>query len=206
MRYAFYFDQSKCIACNACTVACKDFYQVNPGPVRWRRQETYENQSVGRVFQNFVMSCNHCDEPACKTACPVNAIVQRPDGIVIIDRDKCEGITACILACPFSAPHIATDKQEPDKRESWIIDHPAQKCHMCWERLDKGLKPVCVNACPVYALDCDDVDEIKSKYKDAVRLNKKEFGYAYSNNDDETTGPNLYVKPSPTLKITKLNK
>lgn len=206
MRYAFYFDQSKCIACNACTVSCKDYNQVNPGLVRWRKQETHENQSIGRVYQNFVMSCNHCEKPACKEACPVQAIVKRPDGIVIIDRNKCEGITACIMACPFSAIHIASDKQEPKKKESWLIEHPAQKCHMCFERIDAGLKPVCVDACPVYALDCDTDENLKEKYGNPQRLNKENFNYAYSNNDDETTEPNFYIKEGSLLKITKLEK
>ena len=46
------------MACNACTVACKDWNQVNPGPVRWRVQETHE--LAGPVFDNLSMACNHC--------------------------------------------------------------------------------------------------------------------------------------------------
>ena len=41
IQYAFYFDQTRCMSCNSCTVACKDWNQVEPGPVAWRKQFTY---------------------------------------------------------------------------------------------------------------------------------------------------------------------
>ena len=42
------------------------------------------------------MSCYHCVEPACLTACPVDAIVKRQeDGIVIVDEEKCLGFDSC---------------------------------------------------------------------------------------------------------------
>ena len=62
------------------------------------------------------------------------------------------------------------------------------------------------DACPVYALDCDTDENLKEKYGDPHRLNKENFSYAYSNNDDETTGPNFYIKEGSLLKITKLDK
>jgi anaerobic dimethyl sulfoxide reductase subunit B (iron-sulfur subunit) len=36
MQYGFYFDQTRCVGCNTCSVSCKDFNQINPGHVRWR--------------------------------------------------------------------------------------------------------------------------------------------------------------------------
>ncbi|ELP1634617.1 DMSO reductase, partial [Salmonella enterica] len=34
----------------------------------------------------------------------------------------------------------------------------AEKCSMCYERLDIGMNPACVNACPVGALSIIDLD------------------------------------------------
>ncbi len=110
MQLGFYFDQSRCIGCNACSVACKDWNQVNPGPVRWRRQQNYENGNS--VFENLTMSCNHCEEPACMNACPYNAITKTDDGIVYVDRNTCQGALSCVTACPFAKPQVAEDKQE----------------------------------------------------------------------------------------------
>lgn len=207
MRRTFYYDQSRCMSCNACTVACKDWNQVNPGPVRWRRQETYEVQEGEGLSKlhlyNLSMSCNHCEKPACKEACSVGAIMKREDGVVYVDKTKCEGLTACIMACPFSAPHIAEDKQEPTKSSAWKIDHPMQKCDFCRTRLDEGKQPVCVAACPANALDSGDFFEMLKKYPDAQPLSVKQYPYAYSNNKDEGTRPSFLIKRRKIMKIVK---
>ena len=197
MQYGFFFDQSRCIGCNACTVSCKDWYQVNPGPVRWRNQQNYENGKS--VFENLSMACNHCAEPACVTACGVNAISKTDKGMVIVDRSKCTGLLSCVTACPFSSPHIALDKQEPAKRESWQIDHPMQKCNYCWERVNDGERPVCVAACPVHALDYGDMEELRWRHPEAVQLNKEDFPYAFSNDTD--TKPSFLIKKRKDIDI-----
>lgn len=201
MRMAFFFDQSRCMGCNTCTVACKDYYNVNPGPVRYRTQWTHESDDGVGGFYSLVMSCNHCENPACMTACPVDAISKRDDGIVIVDRDKCEDIQACILACPYAAPGVADDKQEPEKQSTWVVNHPMQKCNMCAELLDKGEKTVCERACPVHAIEIGDYDDLMKKYPDAEPLTPEKFPYAWMNND-ENTMPSLLIRPKRKLTIT----
>ena len=193
-QLAFYFDQTRCGACNACTVACKDWNQINPGPAAWRKQFTYENEDG---FFPFSFGCNHCDEPACVTACSYGAITKGDNGIVTINRDKCQSLKACMSACPFAKPVMADDKQEPNPLVSWQVNHPVQKCTMCsTDRLNVGLKPVCVLSCVGRALDIGTVEEIQSKYPDAVRLNPTDFPYAYVNNQNDTK-PNLFIRKIP---------
>lgn len=195
-QYAFYFDQSRCGACNACTVACKDWNQVNPGPVAWRKQFTFENENG---FFPLAFGCNHCDKPACLTACSFEAITKDENGIVVVDRNKCQGLQACISACPFAKPQIAGDKQEPNPLVGWKVRHPMQKCNMCLaDRLSNGLKPVCISSCVGRALDMGTVEYITSKYPGAVRLNPNDFPYAYINNRDDTV-PNLFIKKLPNV-------
>lgn len=203
MQLGFYFDQTRCIGCNACTVSCKDWNQVNPGPVRWRKQENHEKNNGVSVFENLTMSCNHCEEPACLTACAANAITKTDKGIVIVDRNKCQALKACITACPFAAPHIADDLQEPKKGENWVVDHPMQKCKYCWERIEDGNSPVCVSACPVRALDYGDIDDLQRKYPDAVRMNPTDFPYAYVNNTNDTK-PSFFIKKRTNLVISEV--
>lgn len=200
-RWAFYFDQSRCIGCNACTVACKDWYGVNPGPVRYRTQTTYETDEAP-FFQSLVMSCNHCEEPACMKACAAGAISKRSDGIVVIDRSKCQELKSCLSACPFDAPGVADDKQEPVKgNEKWAYSHPMQKCNMCHDLLDKGEKTICERSCVGHAIEVGDYDELMAKHAGAVQLNITQFPYAYKNGNNTSTGPSLLIKPRKSLII-----
>lgn len=208
MQYGFYFDQSRCIGCNACTVSCKDWNAVNPGPVRWRNQENHETVRGVSVFENLTMSCNHCAEPACLPKCPYGAITKnRDNGIVTVSRSACQGALECIKACPYSAIKQADDIQEPTPDADWSIDHPVQKCTYCQrDRVSKGQSPVCVAACPVRALDWGDVEEIKRKYPSAVQLNETDFPYAYSNANASVTDtkPSFYITKRKTMVVSKL--
>lgn len=205
MRMAFYFDQSRCMGCNSCTVACKDWYNVNPGPVRYRKHNTYETDGAG-AFYSFVMSCNHCENPACMAACGAGAITKRSDGIVTVDRSKCQDLRACITACPFSEPGIADDKQEPLSQDTWKVSHPMQKCNMCVELQDKGELPICVRACPAHAIEVGDYDELMRNHPGAEGLTIDKYPYAWTNNGDTSTGPSLIVKPRKSLTISGPNK
>jgi anaerobic dimethyl sulfoxide reductase subunit B (iron-sulfur subunit) len=209
MRMAFFFDQSRCMGCNACTVACKDYYDVNPGPVRYRKQFTKEIDDGIGGFYSFVMSCNHCEKPACVAACGAQAISKREDGIVVVDRSKCAGLLDCITACPFAEPGIADDKQEPaiQHQETWQVPHPMQKCNMCVELQDKGEKPICVRACPTHAIEVGDYDALLAAHPDAEPLTVEKYPYAWLNAAGVAdTGPSMLVKPRKKLVITGKNK
>ncbi len=201
MRRAFYYDQSRCMACNACTVACKDCNGILPGPVRWRYQRTYGDETANYEAQknlryyNLSIACNHCKEPACLTACTSGAVSKRDDGVVFVDRTKCIGLLSCIQACPYGKPQIAGDKQEPERNASWSVAHPMQKCDFCRSRIDSGKQPICVAACPNHALDSGDYDELLAKYPGAVQLSKSAFPYAYPDGyGADTTQPSFLIK------------
>ena len=193
-QYAFYFDQSRCMSCNSCTVACKDWNQVEPGPVAWRKQFTYEENGG---FFPLSMGCNHCSDPACVKGCGVGAVIKdAATGIVYVDRAKCQSLQGCIKACPFGKTLIAKDKQEStdlQAQNGWQIAHPMQKCDMCRERVSKGEKPACVASCVGRALDWGTLEYIVSEYPDAVRMNPSEFPYAYVNSTTDTQ-PNFFVR------------
>ena len=158
MQFGFYFDQSRCIGCYACVVACKDWHDIQDKAVSWIRLLTFENGKYPDVSVHFlVVNCHHCAEPACVEACPVNAIHKRAqDGTVVIDRESCLGIDTCDRcreACPYHVPQFGS---EPNAR--------AQMCDFCLDRWAQNRKPVCVEACPVQALDAGPMDELKAKY------------------------------------------
>jgi len=83
-------DLGRCIGCHSCMVACKSEQNTAPanspllfkgGNVQrplhlsYRWVVVQEGGTYPSVWRTFVTSsCNHCQSPACKAACPVDAI------------------------------------------------------------------------------------------------------------------------------------
>ena len=139
--YAFTHDPQRCLMCYSCEVACKQWKGIAPGTFKLRR--VYETTSgtfpsVTRTFHS--VACQHCAEPPCIAACPPGAISKRADdGIVVVDREKCDGCRQCLEACPFGAPEFDQDGV-------------LQLCDLCLDRLAEGGRPICSDACPTGAL------------------------------------------------------
>ena len=144
-QYGFYYDAGRCIQCRTCELACKGTRGLESG-VKWRRVvETWDGEypDVTRTF--FSLACMHCDKPACAAVCPTGAIIKRAeDGIVVVDRDKCNGCQDCLPACPYGVPQFGADGV-------------MQKCDFC---IETGRKPACVISCPAEALRSGTIDEL----------------------------------------------
>jgi len=114
--------------------------------IKWRRvieKWSGEFPNVTRTF--FSRACMHCGKPACEAVCPTYAISKRAeDGIVVIDRDKCNGCQECFLVCPYIVPQFGADGT-------------MQKCDFC---IEQGIEPACVSHCPAEALHCGTTDEL----------------------------------------------
>jgi tetrathionate reductase subunit B len=150
-RYAMLIDVRRCIGCNACTVACKQEFGVAPGV--WRTWiKAIEKGRYPDVSISFLpLMCNHCERPSCVTVCPVLATYKREDGIVVIDPHRCIGCRYCMAACPYSMRFLNPKSG------------CAQKCDWCAARVDKGLQPACVEACPTGALIFGDLADKNSE-------------------------------------------
>ena len=99
------------------------------------------------VMQHVTSACHHCLQPACLTACPVNAYEKNSiTGIVKHLDDQCFGCQYCTLACPYEVPKYHHGKG--------IV----RKCDMCSTRLAVGEAPACVQACPHQAIAIKLVD------------------------------------------------
>jgi len=181
-RMGFYFDQTRCTGCHACAVACKDWHDIDAGPVNWLRIESIEKGRYPELFLAYLFSpCFHCANPACVLACPVDAISKREsDGIVTVDGDKCLGKeecnTLCLNACPWNAPQFGPE-----------AGARMQKCDLCLERLEQGQQPICVEACPMYAVEVGPLEQLQAKYGSTTEA----AGFAYS----ERFQPSVIFRP-----------
>jgi anaerobic dimethyl sulfoxide reductase subunit B (iron-sulfur subunit) len=178
---AFYFDQTRCIGCLACIVACKQWHDVPAGPARWRRVLTVEKGSYPDLFVAFLSTgCLHCAEPSCAGACPFDAITKRDnDGVVVVDQEECVGADSCgrpcLEACPYDAPQFGAEENPK-----------IQKCGFCLDRWPDGKLPICVAACPTRAMDAGPIEEIRARYG----TNTEAVGFTYS----EKLGPSIVLK------------
>ena len=159
MQLGFYFDQTRCTGCFACCVACKDWNDIPAGPANWIRVLCGEEGVFPEVFVSYLIAlCYHCANPHCVLACPVGAITKREsDGIVVVDPEKCLGNrecrTLCLNACPWDIPQFGPEENAR-----------MQKCDLCMERWADKKKPICVEACPMRALDAGPLEELKTRY------------------------------------------
>lgn len=157
MQLAFLIDQSRCSGCFTCVVACRQWHSSELEVTAWRRVEAIEEgtfPNVGVTF--FSLSCLHCRKPSCLSACPAGAISKRDeDGLVLVNPQRCVGEMQCGLcreACPFHLPQF-------NPRH----DFRMEKCDFCAERLDQGKGPICVEACPMEALDWGPFDVLMKR-------------------------------------------
>ena len=161
-RYGMLIDTTQCIGtnCRRCEEACKkenglkldDLNLSDNSIFDQTRRTNANNYTIVNKFNNpdkpdndiFVkFQCMQCNEPACASACLVNAFTKTPEGSVVYNKDVCIGCRYCMVACPFYAP--AYDYFD-------AFTPKVSKCTMCFDRIKEGKKPACVDICPKEAI------------------------------------------------------
>lgn len=146
------YDSTRCVGCLSCELACAESHHLPEPKVEPKvglvRKTTEFQRSVINVFNTskgeaYVRNqCMHCNEPACAAACLTQAMYKTKEGPVIWREDKCMGCRYCMVSCPFDVPKFEYNSPNPK----------IQKCDMCYDRLEKGQKTACTEACPAEAL------------------------------------------------------
>jgi len=149
IRNSLLIDFDLCIGCKACEVACKQENNIPVGPKWMSVIQVGPKEVGGKLIMSFIpMRCMHCEKPPCLDACPTGAIMKRNDGIVLINPALCIGCKRCIEVCPFGIPQI--------NPETGI----AEMCKLCMDRLEEGLDPACVLACPTKAITFGNINSL----------------------------------------------
>jgi len=160
MNLAFHVDTRYCTGCKTCQLACKDKNELPVGQL-WRRvYEVSEGgwEPRGKAWlhsvtaYNISISCNHCQKCICEEVCPVKAYSRDENGIVTIDQNRCMGCKYCAWACPYGAPQFNP------------LTGRMGKCDFCRDRIEEGLPPVCVEACPMRVLSWGDRKELELRF------------------------------------------
>jgi anaerobic dimethyl sulfoxide reductase subunit B (iron-sulfur subunit) len=147
-QLGFYLDLDRCVQCHACEIACKAHNGVELG-IKWRQVVgMWTGKYPDLIHRTITYSCMHCGVPDCLEACPTGAIIKRTeDGIVLVDRELCNGCGVCAEVCPYGVPQFGQDG---------IM----QKCDLCVDRLVQGKQPACVATCPSEALRFGKLEEL----------------------------------------------
>ncbi|MDO8989861.1 MAG: hydrogenase 2 operon protein HybA [Sideroxyarcus sp.] len=176
------FDSTLCIGCKACVSACKDANNMPPefstpeqlwdtpldisgktlNVIKVYQDGTCEHKDVEKDgFAFMKVSCLHCVDPSCVSACPVSAMTKDPvTGIVGYDKDACIGCRYCVAACPFGVPRFQYDTPVPQ----------ISKCQLCKHRMGDGHYAACAEVCPTGATLYGKVKDLHAEAKRRVAL------------------------------------
>lgn len=181
VQHGFHFNADNCIACHACESACSEKNNLPPH-LAFRKVGYIEGGSYPDVWRmNVSMACNHCENPVCLKACPTRAYTKYAEyGAVLQDPDICFGCGYCTWVCPYNAPQL-----DP-------VNGQVEKCNMCVDRLEQGLKPACVAACLGNALEFGVIDTLPAG-REQVRLDIPGFP------DPSISRPNIRFEQKRSL-------
>jgi formate dehydrogenase iron-sulfur subunit len=174
----FFTDTTVCIGCKACEVACKEWNQLpaaNGGAttlsgdsydntrrldgLHWRHVKFVEQFTPDRSQGRWLLMsdvCKHCVRAGCLEVCPTGAIIRTEFDTVVIQSDVCNGCRDCIAACPFGVIDMNP------------VSGTAQKCTLCYDRMQVGLEPACAKACPTDSIQFGPIAELKTRARARV--------------------------------------
>src|SRR4030042_6993924 len=155
-----FIDTSKCTACRACMVSCKQWHSLPAEDTTFTGTYTNppdlsgatltllkftEAEVGGKLrFLFFNDRCRHCENPTCRVACPLvpKAIKRKASGMVYINPAQCHpdlcstnDIKPCQQACPFKndGNPMGIPKMGYVKDGSTVLT-VMKKCDFCYNR------------------------------------------------------------------------
>lgn len=215
-RWAMVVDQAKCTGCGHCVLACKANNDINPD-MAWSR--IVEGPPVGDQPTFLPVQCMHCKDAPCVNICPVKATYHRPDGIVMMNYERCIGCRYCEMACPYGARAFNWEAFEernpavPEWGQPDVARRPrgvVEKCSFCYQRIDLGLErgltpgvdpeatPACVGACAYGARVFGDLNDPESPVSKVLAGH-----HSFRLREELGTEPRIYYLPVRSALATE---
>ncbi len=182
-KWAMVIDVKACIGCRRCVYACVEennigresgftyiqVLEMEPGKIELESAKL-DYEEAGRPDKWYMpVQCMHCAKPTCVYGCPVIATWKEPDGIVVIDYDKCIACRNCMITCPYDArhfnwvePEVPADEVNPVvplEEKAGVVE----KCTFCVQLTRNGHTTACTEACPVGARKFGDLNDPESE-------------------------------------------
>ncbi len=201
--YGILYDSTRCVGCQSCEYACAESNKLpEPDPsdmpvigVTRKTDETRRtvvnayDTSQGEIYVK--RQCMHCNEPACDAACLTQAMHKTHEGPVIWRGEKCMGCRYCMVSCPFDVPKFEYHSANPK----------ITKCDMCYDRLQEGLLPACVENCPAEALMFGKRRDLIKEARRRIHENPDQYvDHIYGEHEAGGTSF-LYLSPVPFNEI-----
>ena len=127
--------------------------------IHWRHVKFIEQFTEDRKDGRWLLMsdvCKHCVQAPCLEVCPTGAIVRTEFDTVVIQSDACNGCRDCISACPFGVIEINP------------ASGTAQKCTLCYDRMQGGMEPACSKACPTQSIQFGTISELRGRAQKRV--------------------------------------
>ena len=207
-RYGCLTDLSRCVGCRSCEAACNEVNGL-PAPTRPFDDERVLNEQrrtsataytvVNRYDQGKgkppvfrKIQCNHCNEPACASACLVKAYTKSPEGAVVYNPDVCIGCRYCMVACPFGVPAYEYEN---------AFSPRIRKCTLCFDRIKDGIPPACAGACPMEAITFGKRSELIDAARERIKREPDKYvNHIYG--ETEVGGTSwMYLSPVPFEQV-----
>lgn len=223
-RFGMVIDLGLCIGCRRCSYACKLENNVpdtinppyimvfetkyRPGQIIAEEQPMknhvngngllYTKLRKDRMY--MPVQCNHCADAPCTKVCPTKATYKSPDGIVMMDYNKCIGCRYCMAACPYNARRFNWWRPEvpPEKINPLVplrTDGVVEKCTFCVHRTRRGRTTRCVEACPNKARTFGNLNDPESEVSKLI-ASERSFRLKVGLN----TGPQIWYLTHPKEK------
>jgi Fe-S-cluster-containing dehydrogenase component len=197
------YDSTRCVGCQECEIVCAKEHDLPEGDpmdmpvVGVVRKANESRRSVLNAYETskgemYVKNqCMHCNEPACVAACLTKAMLKTEEGAVIWREDKCMGCRYCMVSCPYDAPKFEYHSANPK----------IEKCNMCFDRVNEGLLPACVENCPAEALTFGTRRELIAEARKRIHTDPDlYYNEIYGENEAGGTGF-LYLSSVPFKEI-----
>jgi Fe-S-cluster-containing dehydrogenase component len=172
-------------------------------PYNWLYVQSADVQKDGEDLEVFIpRRCMHCQNPPCADLCPFGAARKHENGITVIDDEICLGGAKCQTVCPWEIPQRQSGvgiylKIKP--ATAYAGNGVMYKCHRCYERIDQGELPACIEICPEHVQTIGPRDEIMAQ---AHTRAEEIGGYIYGEHENGGTNT-IYVSPVPFENLNR---